>query len=250
MGILEGKVVIVTGASSGIGEATALEAAKEGAKVVLGARREDRLQDVVSRIEKSGGTAIFTRTDVTIEKDIINLVDLAVREFGKLDCAFNNAGIFEICPLTEASDESYDRIMNTNVRSVFWCIKHEIPEMKKNGSGAIVNCASMAGLISAPGLGIYTSSKAGILGLSKTAALENAEHDIRINSVHPGLIKTEIWDDVEDQEEITKTLSETAPMKRSAMPIEVAKPVVFLMSDNASYITGTELVIDGGFTAQ
>lgn len=195
MGILNGKVIIVTGATSGIGEATAIEAAQEGAKVVVAGRREERGQSVVTQIKQNGGSALFISTDVTIEEDIKNLVKHTVAEFGRLDGAFNNAGIVDELALLEAvSTEDYDLMMNVNLRSIFWSMKYEIPEMKKKG-GAIVNCASISGTVAPlPTHSTYVTAKHGIVGLSKAAAIDYAQESIRVNAVLPGSIETEIWD--------------------------------------------------------
>ncbi len=251
MGLLDGKVVIITGASSGIGEATAKEAAKEGAKVILAARNANRSEAVVSEIKKNGGQALFVQTDVTLEEDIKNLVNRTVQEHGRLDCAYNSAGILETGLLADTPNESYDKLMKTNLRSIFLCMKYEIPEMKKNGGGAIINCSSVAGLIGVPNFSVYSATKAGIIGLTKGAAADYAQYGIRVNSMHPGVVETEIFNNTFEEpkkmiEDITKDI---CPLGRPAKPVEIARPVIFNLSDGASYITGSEIIVDGGLSA-
>lgn len=242
-------MIIITGATSGIGAATALEAAKEGASLMLGGRREEVGSALVAKIREQGGTATFTRTDVTQEKDVENLVTRTVGEFGRLDGAFNNAGVLSgIGTLDATCSESFQRMMDVNLRSVFLSMKYQIPAMKQRG-GSIVNCSSAAGKIGVPGFGLYATTKFGIVGLTKAAAMDHAADDIRVNAACPGPVRTEIWDPhAEEGTQMLDGFVAGTPMKRHARPEEIAKPVVFLLSDGASYITGTELMVDGGYT--
>lgn len=250
MGILDGKVVIVTGATSGIGESTAIEIVREGGIVILAGRREAQGNAVVAKIKQEGGSALFVQTDVTVETDIKNLVNQTIKEYGRLDAAFNNAGIFgTIGTLDMISTNTYENIMDINLRSIYWSMKYEILEMKKSGGGAIVNVSSLAGIMGIPQAGVYAATKHGVIGLTKTAAMEFAKDNIRINCVLPGPIETELWEHLPDGKQMLQNLGNNAPMNRYGKPIEVAKPVVFLLSDGASYITGTQLIIDGGHAA-
>ena len=250
MRMLEGKVIIVTGATSGIGEATAIEVAREGGVVVLASRRVERGETVVARIKEGGGGALFVQTDVTREEDIERLVEVTIKEYGRLDGAFNNAGILgPQNPLDDVRNEDYERVMNVNLRSIYWCMKYEVAEMKRNDAGSVVNNSSVGGTVTAPGLGVYVSTKHGVVGLTKSAAVDFADYGIRVNCVMPGPVETEIWDSVSGGKNILHAFSQTTVLKRYAKPIEIAKPVIFLLSDAASFITGTQLVIDGGFTA-
>ena len=250
MGLLDDKVIIVTGATSGIGEATAIEIAREGGRVVLAGRRRERGKAILEKIEKEKGIGYFVQTDVTKEEDIKNLVDLTEKEYGKLDGAFNNAGVANIFgSLDTMATDAYDQLMAVNLRSVFLCMKYEIPKMIKNGSGAIVNCSSVVAVKAFPQFGVYVTTKHGVIGLSKSAAVDHGKDGIRVNCILPGPIETEIWDPLPDGNQIVKNLAEASCLNRSAKPVEIAKPVVFLLSDSASFITGALLNIDGGMTA-
>ena len=250
MGLLDGKVIIVTGATTGIGQATAIEAAREGAKVVLAGRSEAKGQAIVAQIKQSGGNALFVATDVTKETDIQHLVQCTLTEFGQLDGAFNNAGIVHAAmPLETTPTETFEQVINTNLRAIFWCMKYQLPQMKKPG-GAIVNCSSISGVLGfPPGLSSYITSKHAIIGLSKAAAVEYAKVGIRVNTILPGSTETSIWEAFPETKQAVQAARGPRPLQRSAQPLEMAKPVVFLLSDSASYITGTELVVDGGYTA-
>ena len=248
MGILQDKVIIVTGATSGIGKATALEIAREGGIPVLAGRRVDRGKAAVAEIEAMGGNALFVATDVTIEKDLENLVAKTLSEYGRLDGAFNNAGVLDcIGPLDTIDTDAYESMVRVNVESVFTSLKHEVAAMKKNG-GAIVICSSTAGAVSAPNFGVYVSTKHNLIGLTKSAAVDYIGYGIRVNCVLPGAVETEIWDKFPDGDKWMNALGGAAPIRRPAKPEEVAKPVVFLLSDGASYMTGAQVAVDGGYT--
>ncbi|MES0490491.1 MAG: SDR family oxidoreductase [Leptospirales bacterium] len=251
MGILEGKVIIITGATSGIGEATAEEAASEGAKVVLAGRRTEKGEAIVERIKKKGQNATFIATDVTKEEDIKNLVEQTVKLHGKLDGAFNNAGILSGMSTVDTCEfEQFDNQLKVNLYSVFHCMKYQVTAMKSNAGGSILNCGSIASIVAAPAFSPYVVSKFGVKGLTKATSLDHAADNIRVNSICPGPIETEIWNPDEVGADLLKVFGDATPMKRYAQPGEIAKPAVFLLSDGASYITGTELIVDGGYTAQ
>jgi NAD(P)-dependent dehydrogenase (short-subunit alcohol dehydrogenase family) len=248
---LKDKVIIVTGATSGIGAATAVEAARQGARVVVAGRRADKGEEVVGHIRAHGGQALFVRTDVTQEAEVEALVARTVSEYGRLDGAFNNAGIpGPLGKLADLPPAEYRQLMSVNLDSAFLCMRYEILAMKKNGGGSIVNCASILSHVGGPTFGAYTAAKHGLMGMTKAAALDYATEGIRVNAVLPGPIETELWGHLEHGDPIFNAFIAGVPMQRSARSEEVAKPVLFLLSDWATYITGTALVIDGGYTAR
>jgi NAD(P)-dependent dehydrogenase (short-subunit alcohol dehydrogenase family) len=246
---LEGKVALVTGASSGIGRATAIAMAQAGAKVVIGSRGTEGNAETVEHIRKAGGEALAIRTDVMKAADIEALVRGTVEHYGRLDIAFNNAGTTNPPrPLHEFDEEEWDNILDTNLKSIWLCMKHELRQMLAQGGGAIVNMSSMAGLIGAKGLGIYAASKHGVLGLTKVAALEYAQSNIRVNAVCPAVIRGTVLVEnlFRDHPEVAKALESTHPIGRVGQPEEVAEAVVWLCSDAASFVTGHALNVDGG----
>ena len=247
------KVVLVTGGGSGIGRATALAFGREGAQVVIGNRNVQRGEETVSMIRDAGGTATFKRTDVLVAAEIKALVDHAVKTYGGLDMAFNNAGIEgEVHPtLVDQTEANFDTVMGVNVKGVWLSIKYEIPRMLERGGGAIVNCSSVAGLIGFPGIGIYVASKHAVIGLTKTAALEFSAKGIRVNAVNPAVIDTEMVDRLADGMNMKKNdLSSLHPIGRMGRVEEVAEAVLWLCSSKSSFVTGHSLIVDGGFTAQ
>ena len=250
---MSGKVALVTGAGMGIGKASALAFAREGAKVVVSDIVSDTGKQTVSLIKKAGGEAVFVRADVSKLADVRALVSAAVKAYGRLDYAHNNAGISGTPGVStvDCTEENWDQVMNINLKGTWYCMKCEIPEMLKNGGGAIVNTASKAGLVGSPGVPAYVASKHGVVGLTKAAALEYAKQGIRINAVCPGIVLTELvqrfWD---ADPEVKAHATDTVPMGRVATPGEIAEAAVWLCSDAASFITGHALVIDGGTTAQ
>ncbi len=248
-----GSVALVTGATSGIGLATAEAFAQRGCKVVLAGRRIELGNAAVESIHTAGGEAIFVQTDVTDEEQVRRLVETTIDRFGSLDIAFNNAGIegVPLTPLHEASLENFDRVFRTNVRSVLSCMQHEVRTMLAGGGGVIVNNASIAGLIGFSGLSTYSASKHAVIGLTKTAALEYAEHGIRVNAVAPAVIETQMFDRIADHDpDVVEFVRALHPMKRFGTSKEVADAVVWLASPENSFTTGITLPIDGGFTAQ
>lgn len=240
MDAIENKVVIVTGASRGIGAAGARAFAAAGARVVLAARDEDALNEVARDI----GDALVVPTDVSSSESVKALVDRTLREFGRLDAAFNNAGAnLAMHPVADIADEEFDQTLAINLRGTFLCMKHEIKAMLANGGGAIVNMASTAGIGAAPGLASYVSAKHGVVGLTKAAALDYADKGIRINALAPGPIFT-------DPRMDPGQVGRWVPMQRMGRPEEVAAVAVWLCSDDASYMTGAILPIDGGKLAR
>ena len=253
MKTLQDKIALVTGGTSGIGRATAIAYARAGAKVVVSGRREQEGKETVALIEKAGGTGLFVRADVAKEADVKNLVEATLRAYGRLDLAFNNAGIESsvIKPTHEQDDADFDRVFAINVKGVYLSMKHEIPAMLKGGGGSIVNTSSIAGLVGMPGAGPYVASKHAVIGLTRAAALEHAKTGIRINVVSPGAVATDMMDRfVGGSEEMKAGFAAMHPMGRVAQPEEVAQTVLFLCSDAASFITGQSILVDGGFTAQ
>jgi NAD(P)-dependent dehydrogenase (short-subunit alcohol dehydrogenase family) len=249
----EGKVALVTGGGSGIGRATALAFAREGARVVIGNRNLQRGEETVSMIRKAGGTASFQRTDVLVAAEIEALVDHAVKTYGGLDLAFNNAGIEgDSGPLlVEQTEANYDAVMDVNVKGVWLSMKYEIPKMLERGGGAIVNCSSVAGLVGFPGFAIYIASKHAVIGLTKTAALEYSAQGIRINAVNPAVIDTEMVDRWAASMNMKKDdLNTFHPIGRIGRVEEVAEAVLWLCSGKASFVTGHSMIVDGGFTAR
>jgi NAD(P)-dependent dehydrogenase (short-subunit alcohol dehydrogenase family) len=246
------KVVLITGASSGIGRATAIAFAKEGAKVVLASRRAPESLTVVSTIAAAGGEALFVQTDVAEPSSVEALIHKTITTYGKIDIAFNNAGIEGTpAPFAEHSLENFDAIMDINVRGVFLTMQYEIREMLKASGGTIVNNASMGGLIGFPNLAAYIASKHAVLGLTKTAALEYVRSNLRINAVCPGMIDTDMFDRLWDGDQQAKQdVAASTPAGRMGTPEEIAHSVLFLCSEEASFITGHSFVVDGAYTAR
>ena len=246
--ILQDKVLLITGGTSGIGRATAVAFGEAGAKVVLSGRREAEGEETAALIRDTGAECLFVRSDVSDEAEVQALVEKTIATYGRLDCAFNNAGIEpSLKPLHEQSIEDFDKLMSINVRGLFLCMRYEIQQMLNQGSGVIINNSSMGGLIAFPGVSPYVASKHAVMGLTRSAALDYAKQGIRINAVNPGLIATAMIDRLSSGS--TDDFASMVPMGRMGQAAEIAQAVVFLCSDAASYITGQPLVIDGGFTA-
>jgi len=252
-GRLEGKVALVTGAGSGIGRATALACAREGAKVVAADIAVEGGEETVAHIKRAGGEAIFVATDVTQANAVQALIAAAVAAYGRLDCAHNNAGIEGVWATTaDYPEDDWDRVMAVNLKGVWLCMKYEIPQMLQQGGGAIVNTASLAGLVGAKRLAAYVASKHGVVGLTKTAALEYAKAGIRVNAVCPGVIHTAMVERMffQRRSQVVERLAASEPLGRLGTPEEVAEAVVWLCSDAASFVTGHALSVDGGLYAQ
>src|SRR5262249_30494618 len=251
-GRLDGKDALVTGGASGIGRATALTFAREGAKLVIADMNEDGGQQTVHMIAEKGGEAIFVRTDVSQAVEVQALISKAVETYGRLDCAHNNAGIAGgVRALTaDYPEDRWHQVIAVNLTGVWLCMKYEIPQMLHQGGGTIVNTASAAGLVGSRGTSAYVASKHGVVGLTKTAALEYAQQGIRVNCVCPGVIHTPMTARGLSNPELRAHLLASEPVGRVGTPEEVAEAVVWLCSDAASFVTGHAMSIDGGFVAQ
>jgi NAD(P)-dependent dehydrogenase (short-subunit alcohol dehydrogenase family) len=246
----KGKTAIVTGGSFGIGRATAVAFARRGTNVVVADWVED--DETVKRVEAEGAKALFVKCDVSKEADVRELVEKAKSTFGSVDFAFNNAGVEGASAIThECTAENWDRTIGINLRGIWLCMKYEIPVMLEQGKGAIVNVASIAGLVGFPGLPAYVASKHAVVGLTKTAALEYAKQGIRVNTVCPGVIKTPMIDRFTGKKkEAEKQFENMEPVGRMGEPAEVAEAAVWLCSDGASFVTGDAMAVDGGWIAQ
>lgn len=245
-----GKVALVTGAASGMGLATAKAFAEAGAGVVLADYKEEAVKVETQKLVAAGHKAIAVRCDVSDDAQVAAMVDRAIAEFGRLDAAFNNAGVMaRIAPTSESTREEWDRVIGINLRGVWACMKYELRQMQRQGSGAIVNNASVGALTGNPGIGSYIASKHGVVGLTRTAALEYIQHGIRVNAVNPGLIDTQIARDVvAGNEEAYNEMAKHVPIRRAGRPEEIAAAVLWLCSPGASYVVGHALTVDGGMT--
>jgi NAD(P)-dependent dehydrogenase (short-subunit alcohol dehydrogenase family) len=246
------KVALITGGSSGIGRTTALAFAREGARVVIGNRRLAEGETTLRLVREAGGEALQVKTDVTKAADVESLVARAVETYGRIDYAFNNSGLTGVmATTTDCTEENWDAIIAVNLKGVFLAMKYEIVQMLKQGSGAIVNNASIAGLVGMRGGPAYSASKGGVIQLTRTAALEYAKKGIRVNAVCPGFISTPMTDaHTCIKPELETQMIKLQPMGRLGTPEEVAEAVLWLCSDAASFVTGHPLVLDGGLVAQ
>jgi NAD(P)-dependent dehydrogenase (short-subunit alcohol dehydrogenase family) len=252
---MDGKVAIVTGGSAGIGRAAALAFAKRGARVVVADVAEDGGRETVEMVERDGGEAVFVATDVSSPEDVERMVRTAKDRFGRLDIAFNNAGIEgDLKPLVEYSHETWNRIIGINLTGIWLCMKHEIPAMLETGGGSIVNNASILGTVGMAEAGPYTATKHGVIGLTRVAALENAEKGIRVNAVCPGFIETpmvmERGVQAGEDRETYDQIAALHPIGRLGKSEEIADAVIWLCSDGASFMAGHPLIVDGGYVAR
>jgi NAD(P)-dependent dehydrogenase (short-subunit alcohol dehydrogenase family) len=251
-GILEGKVALITGASSGIGRATAKIFAREGARLILADLADKGGQETLGMVTEFGAEAIFVKTDVAKAQEVDALVNKGIETFNRLDCAFNNAGIGGAAKLThEYSEDEWNRVMAVNLNGVWLCMRAEINQMLKQGQGVIVNTSSIMGLTGAIRVPAYTAAKHAVAGLTKAAALEYARHGIRINAVCPAPIYTPLlMSAFEKRPDVEQRYARSEPMKRIGQPEEVGEAVAWLCSDRASYVTGVPFPVDGGYMAQ
>jgi NAD(P)-dependent dehydrogenase (short-subunit alcohol dehydrogenase family) len=246
-----GKVALVTGGTSGIGRAAAVEFARAGAKVVVSGRREKEGEETVGIIHAAGGEGLFVRADIGVESEVAHVVDATLRKFGRLDAAFNNAGIEgHRAPLAEQTVDNYRAIMDANVLGVFLAMKYEIPAMLRGGGGAIVNNASIAGHVGFPTVSLYCASKHAVVGMTKAAAIEYGRQGIRVNAVSPAAIMTDMLGRFFPTDEAMAGAANMHPVGRIGRPEEVTSAVLYLCSPEASFITGQALGVDGGYLAQ
>lgn len=245
-------VVLVTGALTGIGRATALAFARQGSHLAVSGRREAEGQTLAAELRALGAQAEFYRADVRDEADVRSLIEQTVQRFGRLDIAINNAGVEgQMGPITEQSVDNFAHTFDTNVLGTLLCLKHELRAMREQGSGSIVNLSSIVGQVGAAGASVYVASKHAVEGLTKTAALEAAAIGVRVNAVAPGPVATAMLDRFVGGSEETKAgFLSSVPAKRAATVEEIAQTVVFVAGDQARYLTGQSIVVDGGYTAQ
>ena len=251
-GELEGKVALVTGAGAGIGRASALAFAAAGARAMVADVGVDGGEETVGQIQAAGGEATFVRADVSRKDEVEALVRETLETYGRLDCAHNNAGVEgDLAATADCAEANWDRTIAINLKGVWLCMRSEIPQMLQQGGGAIVNTSSVAGLVGFPTLPAYVATKHGVVGLTRTAALEYAEQGIRVNAVCPGVIQTAMIDRIVNRDaEAEAQFTALEPVGRMGSPAEVAQAVVWLCSDAASFVTGVAMPVDGGFVAQ
>lgn len=249
---MSNPVVVITGALTGIGRATAIAFAREGSRMVVSGRHEDKGNALAAELRALGAEAEFVRADVRVEGEVRNLIDRTVERFGRIDVAVNNAGIEgELGPIVEQSKANYEATFEANVLGTLLSLKHEMRVMLPQGSGSIVNLSSIGGVVGMPGASVYVASKHAVEGLTKTAALEGAAAGVRVNAVAPGPVATQMLDRFVGGSDTAKAgFLASIPAKRASTPEEIAQTIVFLASDKARYLTGQSVLVDGGYTAQ
>jgi len=249
MGKLDGKVALITGAGSGMGQATALLFAREGARVSVADCAPRGGQETVNMIQEAGGEAVFIETNVSIAADAKMMVEKTVDRYGRIDILLNNAGIWRLAPIVELTEEDWDLVLNTNLKGVFLCSKYAIPIMLNQGQGIIINTASSSALVGSPGMSSYCASKAGVILLTKTTALEHAGHNIRVNCICPGPMETAMSSAFLADPAAREAITKSVPLKRIGQPGEIAQTALYLACDDSSYVTGAVFSVDGGATA-
>ena len=248
---LQNKVALITGGTTGIGRDTAVLFAKNGAKVVISGRRETEGNEAIALVRAAGGDGLFVKSDVSKSSDVQSLIAKTVEKFGRLDIAFNNAGIEgQWKPIIEQSEEDWDSVIDINLKGTWLCLKYEMQQMLTEGNGgAIVNMSSVAGLMGSAGAAIYVASKHGVIGLTRNAALECAAKGIRVNAVCPAVIETAMADRAFADPQVSKRVLAMHPLGRFGKPTEIAEAVLWLCSDKSSFMTGHYIVLDGGMRA-
>ncbi|MFZ5916460.1 MAG: SDR family NAD(P)-dependent oxidoreductase [Chloroflexota bacterium] len=250
---LEGKVAIITGGGSGIGRATAILFAREGARVVVADIAPEGGRETVEAIRRKGGEAIWVETDVSKAGDVMVMVDATIQAFGRIDVLFNNAAVTLPASVVEATEEVWDRTMAIDLKGVFLPCKYAIPHMIRGGGGAVINTASMCGLVASPNQAPYSAAKGGVVALTRQMAIDYAAHNIRVNGIAPSEVRTPMFlgfiNRAPDPEKKMQELVARIPMRRVAEPEELARAALFLASDDSSYVTGVTLPVDGGLTA-
>lgn len=249
MGRVQDKVCLITGAALGMGREHALLLAEQGARLILTDINTEAGEKTAQEVKDAGGEAIFIKHDAGSEQEWQQVVDAGVQHFGQIDVLCNNAGILILKSIQETTTADWDFTQSVNTRGVFYGVKYVLPAMQKAGGGSIINISSIYGLVGAPSASAYQASKGAVRLLTKSAAVEYAEYNIRVNSIHPGVIATNMTKDMITDEAATEALLGSAIIRRPAQPKEISWGVLFLASDESSYMTGSELVIDGGYTA-
>lgn len=249
-GRLENKTAVITGGTSGIGKATAELFSREGARVAVVGRSEEKGNSIVEEINSKGGQAIFVQCDVSKDEDARKMAEQVIKEFGQIDILYNNAGIAEFGTVHETEEDNWNKVIDINLKGVYLCSRYVIPHMQKQKKGSIINTASIAGIIGYPGAAAYCASKGGVHNLTKAMALDYGPDGIRVNNICPGVIETPMTVGAYGSEEEVKKQAADYPIGRVGSPEDIAYAALFLASDESTFVTGTSLIVDGGFTAK